>query len=145
MNFFPIKDVTFTLTEKLFSLIRKISHIIVSIFLFFAFAGVTVNKHYCDGHIYSLKINHQSKKCCDNNNCGHCKDETIVIKVHNNFLPEFQLRLNSDQFPINLFWTKKAEFAESLVSVNSANLSSYNDISPPTTSVNISLLQNFLL
>ena len=126
-------------------MIKKVIHIVISFFLFFAFAGLTVNTHYCNNKVFSVKINNHAKKCCDNNECGHCNDKTIILKIHDDFLPETQFKIHPVYSSISLFLISIPVQSVNSISNPIALIYPVQDISPPVSSVKIPLLQSFLL
>ena len=64
-------------------MLKKISHIVLSLLLLVATMGMTVSKHYCKGDLYSVSVNGSDKSSCDMGNC--CHDETQNIKINNDF------------------------------------------------------------
>jgi hypothetical protein len=64
-------------------MLKKISHIVLSLLLLVATMGMTVSKHYCKGNLYSISFNGSDKSCCDMANC--CHDETQNIKLNDDF------------------------------------------------------------
>ena len=126
-------------------MLKKIAHIVISLFLFLVFAGISVNTHYCNGNLYSLKINHQAEKCCDNSTCGHCKNETVILKVHDDFVPEVQFKLNP-LYSLSTFFLINIPL-QSVTAIENpiAQIYPFQDISPPPRSLKLTLLQAFLL
>lgn len=73
-------------------------HIIVSAVLLVSSAGLTINMHFCEGHLYDLALfapayscceTHGIKACChhnhDQNKAHHCEDESIKLESTNDF------------------------------------------------------------
>jgi hypothetical protein len=58
---------------------RKILHIALSLFIVVATSGVTVNMHYCQNRLVSIKILLNAKSCCNNKSC--CHNESRFLKV----------------------------------------------------------------
>lgn len=110
-----------------------------------SFVGVTINKHYCGENLYSFKIYNYHKSCCGNNQCGHCKNETVLIKLQNDFIPSVQQEINNVKIPIQLFGLKEMFPSDKLADNSAANIHCFKDISPPETSADLPVLQTFLL
>ena len=52
-------------------MLRRFSHIILSVLLLTATMGMAVSKHFCSGTIVSLKLFGESKSCCGDSDCCH--------------------------------------------------------------------------
>ena len=64
-------------------MIKKISHIIISIFLLFATMGLTLSIHYCGDHIKSVSVVQKAHPCkC---HCPACHDKTTFLKISDPF------------------------------------------------------------
>jgi hypothetical protein len=72
--------------------IKLISHIVLSALLSIPATGLTINMHFCQGHLYDLALNAPAHSCCepdaDGTTChhhhdkakpGHCDDKSISI------------------------------------------------------------------
>ena len=65
-------------------MLKKISHIILSVLLLITTMGMTVSRHYCKGDLYSVSISGTDNASgCDMGNC--CHDEIQNIKITNDF------------------------------------------------------------
>jgi hypothetical protein len=64
-------------------MLRKSSHIILSILLLFATIGLTISKHYCGGNHVSTSIFGEAEPCCDSDDC--CKNETESYQLDENY------------------------------------------------------------
>ena len=110
-----------------------------------SFIGISVNKHYCGENHYSFKIYDHHKSCCGDNQCGHCKDETVILKLQSEFLPSFQQEVNNEPIPVQLFGIKEMFLSYMPLDNAAANILCFKDISPPETSADLPVLQTFLL
>jgi|APIni6443716594_1056825.scaffolds.fasta_scaffold2923003_1 hypothetical protein len=52
-------------------MLRRFSHIILSVILLTATMGMAVSKHFCSGTFVSLKLFGESKSCCGDSDCCH--------------------------------------------------------------------------
>ncbi len=131
--------------QFIFSMFKKIGYIIISFLLFTVILGITVNLHYCGDRLFSLKIFNQADKCCDNNQCGHCKDESVRLEINEDFLPVLDNGLISEIFPFQLLQHFSNDI--SLLSVHAITTLDVfaSDISPPGVIKTLSLLQTYLL
>lgn len=69
-------------------MLKKISHIILSLVLLISTMGMTVSKHYCQGNLMSVSLFGQNKSACNMGNC--CHSETHVYQVKEDFsVPAF--------------------------------------------------------
>ena len=61
-------------------MLRKISHIILSVLLLVTTMGLTIDKHYCGSRLVSVSIVNDTDTCCDQDD-GCCKDVTDTYKL----------------------------------------------------------------
>ncbi len=64
-------------------MLRKASHIILSMLLLIATIGFVVSKHYCNGQLVSVTLLHEAHSCCGDSDC--CHNEDLLVKVKNDF------------------------------------------------------------
>jgi len=126
-------------------MVKKIGHILISGFLVTVIAGITINMHYCGDHLYSFRINSQADNCCDNNQCGHCKDKSVVVKIDEDFLPVLNVSHLSETVPVHLSVLFKDDFSVQSGFEMTIQSPYSPDIIPPGTKQRISLLQTYLL
>ena len=58
---------------------RKLLHIVLSLLIVIATSGVTVNMHYCQNRLVSVRVLFNAKPCCNNMSC--CHNESKFSKV----------------------------------------------------------------
>jgi len=63
---------------------RKITHIILLVYLLVATTGITFSVHYCQGEYISASIDKEAKSCC-NGRDKCCKDKIIHFEVKDNY------------------------------------------------------------
>jgi hypothetical protein len=61
-------------------MLRKISHIILSVLLLTTTMGMAVSKHYCSGSFVSLKLFDEAKSCCGDSDCCHNENHFYQVK-----------------------------------------------------------------
>ena len=124
-------------------MIRKISHIILSLLLLVSTIGLVVSKHYCGGEIVSISVNHETKSCCDMDGC--CSTETHTYQIKDNYSsPAFTaipVLAELDILGHNLFET------EGMLETEAENPTPFiTDFSPPKTIQTVlSIKQLYLL
>lgn len=64
-------------------MLRRFSHIILSVILLTATMGMAVSKHFCSGTFVSLKLFGESKSCCGDSDC--CHNENHFYQVQDDF------------------------------------------------------------
>jgi hypothetical protein len=80
-------------------MVRFFSHITMSALLVLTATGMTINVHYCQGHLYDMALNAPAHHCCDvdvdKQSCHHdqaqpakhhCEDETITVESTSDYL-----------------------------------------------------------
>ncbi len=64
---------------------RKITHIVLALFLLVVTTGITFSMHYCGGKLVSVSINKEAKGCCDVMG-GCCENKTIHFEVDDDYI-----------------------------------------------------------
>ncbi len=64
-------------------MLKRISHITLSLLLLVSTMGMTVSKHFCGGSLVSVSVLGDDDSCCDMGNC--CHNETQVYQVKEDF------------------------------------------------------------
>jgi hypothetical protein len=64
-------------------MLKKVSHIILSVLLLVSTIGLAVSKHYCSGFFVSVSVFNEAKSCCGESDC--CHNEDIFFKVNDDF------------------------------------------------------------
>ena len=67
-------------------MIRKLLHSIIAFFVLVSTMGFTLNFHYCHDSFYSVSLSTQGKSCDMDNTCGNCNDQSVKIKITDNYL-----------------------------------------------------------
>ena len=63
-------------------MLRKITHIILSLVLLLSTTGITIDKHYCGSRLVSVSIAGDSQSCCDpGDGCCHNDIDTFKLTV----------------------------------------------------------------
>ncbi|MCF6332602.1 MAG: hypothetical protein L3J11_04890 [Draconibacterium sp.] len=64
-------------------MLKKLSHIILSILLLATTMGVAISKHYCGGSLMSVSLSPEDEPCCDMAGC--CHNETSFYQLKEDF------------------------------------------------------------
>lgn len=64
-------------------MLKKTSHIILSVLLLFATVGLAISKHYCGENHVSTSIFNEAESCCDGSDC--CKNESELFQLDGDF------------------------------------------------------------
>lgn len=131
--------------QFIFSMFKKTVYIVISFLLFTVVLGITINLHYCGDRLYSLKIYGQTNNCCDNDHCGHCKNESVRLEIHEVFLPVLDNGVVSEIFPFQLLQHFSNDICPLSVQAITELDVFASDISPPRAKQTLSLLQTYLL
>jgi len=80
-------------------MVKIISHTILSALLLISASGLTINMHYCQGHLYDLALNAPAHSCCEpdagETACHHhhdmakpqnCDDKSIRIESSQDYV-----------------------------------------------------------
>ncbi len=60
-------------------MLKKVSHIILSVLLLSVTMGLTISKHYCSGELVSTSLFVDANSCCDSDNCCHNENEYLQL------------------------------------------------------------------
>ncbi|MDQ2178996.1 hypothetical protein [Marinifilum sp. D714] len=64
---------------------KKLGHIILVFLLLISTAGVSINKHYSGGELFSTAIFVEADSCCETP-CGCCNESTETLKLEADYL-----------------------------------------------------------
>ncbi|NQU85487.1 MAG: hypothetical protein HQ541_06975 [Mariniphaga sp.] len=64
-------------------MLRKTSHIILSLLLLVSTMGLAISKHYCGGEVISVALFDEPESCC--NMAGCCHNETSFYQVNEDY------------------------------------------------------------
>jgi hypothetical protein len=122
---------------------RKILHIVLSLLIVVATSGVTINMHYCQDRLVSVRVLFNAKPCCNNMSC--CHNESKFSKVDEKATFANSLTLNHTKI-INHIIHFPVEVQAHYISLSGA-LYNVDKIthSPPGSSTRHSSLCCFLL
>ena len=123
-------------------MVKRISHILVSLLLIIATTGVTFTRHYCGDHLISSSVLGKAHNCCGTH-CNSCHTEVSSYKVADNFTAsEFKIDL-AQQLTLDWLATPCIDlFSISIESYFSVNKFLFNS-SPPIAENTLALLQIF--
>lgn len=65
--------------------IKKIGHIIMILLLLISTAGVSINKHYSGGELFSMAFFVEAESCCETP-CGCCKETSEFVQVKADYI-----------------------------------------------------------
>lgn len=123
-------------------LIKKLLHITLTILLIVSTMGLTINKHYSNDKLFSTSIFFEAEACCEIP-CGCCDDESVLIKVENDYLSS-SLEIEDISF-VYLFDSKLTFDWVNIPSFYGIIHNISDNLSPPKYGDYISLIQSFLL
>lgn len=83
-------------------LYQKITNIILSVLLLVSTTGLTIDKHYYGESLISIAVMHKAESCCEGP-CNCCHNESIQIKVKDDFLISEFSEINIFSFIVNIF------------------------------------------
>lgn len=124
-------------------MLRKITHIVLALFLLVSTTGITFSMHYCGSKYVSTSINKEAKSCCDGTG-GCCENKTLHFEVKDDYVSAIVVQNNTIVeldvlFPI-LFVLSAELLPEIKVTTNY-----FGDTSPPSTiQTRLSLFQTYL-
>jgi len=123
-------------------MVKRISHILISLLLILATTGVTFTRHYCGDHLISSSVLGKAHNCCGTH-CKSCHTEISTVKVSDNFVSSV-IKIDQPQ-QLSLDWLV-APSVDLFSSVNNNNLSPnklFINSSPPIADNTAALLQIF--
>jgi hypothetical protein len=65
--------------------IKKFGHILMILLLLISTAGVSINKHYSGGELFSTAIFTEAESCCETP-CGCCKETSEFVQVKADYI-----------------------------------------------------------
>ena len=65
--------------------LKKLTHILLVLLLLLSTAGVSINKHYSGGDLFSTALFVEADSCCENP-CGCCDESTETIKIESDYM-----------------------------------------------------------
>jgi hypothetical protein len=133
-------------------------HIVLSALLLFSATGLTINMHFCGGHLYDLALNAPAHDCCDSdmddNACHHghnqamphqCDDETIQLEAINDlFVSSYTYEFHNEYSSELLFLTQLL-IKESVTTELPVYGILHFKKPPPTQEVVLSQIQSYLI
>ena len=121
-------------------MLKKSIHILISILLLFATAGVSISAHYCGDKLRSVSLMSTPDSCCDDASC--CHNETHFYQLDDDFtFLDNEVKFFSDKQLIHYPRPHEA------LPVDEKSISSfYSDIQlHPRIRSYLALIQSFLL
>ena len=123
--------------------LKKIAHILfVAVFTVLT-VGITVNKHYSGGELFSFAIFGEPESCCADV-CNCCDEETQTIQFHADYVFSVDT-FNHDQLALELFAAALPLITIETTSVLSNITISEQDLPPPGKHAIFSFIQSYLL
>ena len=69
-------------------MVRKVTHIVIAVFILISTTGFTINMHYCHDQLIDMALLAPAHSCCDTEedanqsqaSCPGCQDESIVVE-----------------------------------------------------------------
>ncbi len=122
---------------------RKITHIVLALFLLVSTTGVTISMHYCGGDYVSTSINKEAKSCCDGSG-GCCENKTQHLELEDDYMSALALENNITAELEALFPILFVLSAELLPEIEETHKNFREFSPPPTIQTRLSLLQTYL-
>ena len=139
-------------------MVKILSHIVLSSLLLVSATGITINLHYCNGHLYDLALNAPAHDCCDSDmddNACHldhdqaksdqCDNETIKLESTNDFFVSSYTFDFNNEHSIDLFFPTQLLIEESVTAETPVSGILHLKKPPPTHEVVLSQIQSFLI
>jgi len=124
-------------------MLKKITHIILALFLLVSTTGITFSMHYCGGKLVSASINKEAKSCCDDAR-GCCENKTLHFEVKDDYVCQVQIdNLKTVELDV-LFPILFVVNFELLPEAEKATVVFYDTSPPPTIQTRLAFLQTYL-
>lgn len=120
---------------------KKFGHIILVVLLLISTAGVTVNKHYSSGELFSTAFFVEAESCCEIP-CDCCDESSEIFKLDADYLASAYELFEIAQFDLLFAFLAVPELIETATSF--ANTYLIEDTPPPKPDLCI-LNQVFIL
>lgn len=122
-------------------MLKKVSHIVISILLLTSTMGITLSAHYCGESLKSISVLADPVTCCDIPD-GCCHDEADTFRVEDDFACS-SFQFESEQI-LTLIQDYSIASVEDL-SNNNYSIPFFTEPPPPTTKQVLSSLQVYIL
>ncbi len=122
-------------------MLKKVSHIVISILLLTSTMGLTLSAHYCGENLKSISVLADPISCCDIPD-GCCHDEADTFRLEDDFAS------STFQFDSKQIVTLILDYSIALVvdlSDQNYSIPSYIEPPPPTLKQVLSNLQVYIL
>ena len=122
-------------------MLKKVSHIVISLLLLTSTMGITLSAHYCGENLKSISVLADPVSCCDIPD-GCCHDEADTFRLEDNF------SFSTFQFDSKQIVTLIQDYSIALVvdlSDQNYSIPSYIEPPPPTIKQLLSSLQFYIL
>ena len=123
-------------------MLKKISHISLSLLLLISTVGFAVSKHYCGDALVDIAFNENAENCCDTGSC--CHNETQLYQLDEDFsMPQIA---NAPELQEIAVWGFTI-FVASQTPTDLPSITFQHNNSPPPSTVHEILIKNqvFLL
>ncbi len=124
-------------------MLRKISYIVLAIFLLVSTIGITISMHYCGGKFVSLSITTQAKSCCDTD-CGCCENKTLHFENQDDYVSPIIVQANTIVELDVLFPILFVINTELIPTEDKTKVVFHDSSPPPKIQARLSLLQTYL-
>jgi len=122
---------------------RKITHIVLTIYLLVSTTGITFSIHYCGDKYVTTSINKEAQSCC-NKKDGCCKNKTIHLNSTDNYLNSIEGN-NIRIVELDTLFPAIFPLVFKASPLSHGALETYTDTSPPIPiNTFLSLLQTYL-
>lgn len=138
-------------------MVKLISHMALSVLLSVSATGLTINMHFCQGHLYDLALNAPAHSCCepdagetachhhhDMAKSHHCDDKSIRIESSQDYVASGFAFDFGDTHSFELFGTSTL-LIEPAVTDKPFTTRIINYKKPPPQEVVLSQIQSYLI
>jgi hypothetical protein len=123
-------------------MLKRFSHISLSLLLLISTVGFAVSRHYCDDALVDVAFNQDAEPCCDTGSC--CHSETNIYQLDEDFSAP-QIANAPDLQEIAVFGFTLFAIDQSPAEHPAETFYQNNSPPPPTVHEALSLRQVFLL
>src|SRR5690606_21789096 len=124
-------------------MLKKISHIIISLLLLVSTTGIAISQHFCHDELVSTSVYNDTGSCCGENSC--CHDESEFYKLNDEFHASDPVQIPPTDKLLRVY-TIQVEYENTLYDVAlSRPIEDRKPPAPPDNQTILSLYQVYLL
>src|SRR6056297_1320461 len=123
-------------------MLKRFSHISLSLLLLISTVGFAVSKHYCGDALVDVTYNENADDCCDDGAC--CHNETLLYQLDEDYSAP-QITNAPELHEIGVWGFAVFDASQDPAAKHSTTFHNNNSPPPPTVNELLSLRQVFLL